>query len=109
MEQRQVGRWSIRSLHRPILFGESMFASQTDASKVALYYLVQFLKKNQISHVDCQQETRHLSSLGAESIPRSQFNQLLAKHKNLPSPVWKPGQLLANGDLAPIDDQSHNK
>jgi leucyl/phenylalanyl-tRNA--protein transferase len=56
-----------------MFFGESMFARETDASKIALAYLVHFLKMNGVSMIDCQQETSHLASLGAVPIPRAEF------------------------------------
>jgi leucyl/phenylalanyl-tRNA--protein transferase len=56
-----------------MFYGESMFARVTDASKVALAYLVAFLRSQGVSMIDCQQETGHLASLGAAPIPRSVF------------------------------------
>ena len=58
-------------------FGESMFHLVTDASKVALYNLVQWCLKNKFQFIDCQQPTEHLKSLGAREIPRSEFLLLL--------------------------------
>jgi len=56
-----------------MFYGESMFARVSDASKVALAYLVAFLRRHDVEMVDCQQETGHLASLGAMPIPRSRF------------------------------------
>ena len=56
-----------------MFYGESMFARVTDASKVALAYLVHFLRLHGVAMVDCQQETGHLASLGAAPIPRNEF------------------------------------
>jgi leucyl/phenylalanyl-tRNA--protein transferase len=56
-----------------MFYGESMFARETDASKVALAYLVTFLKNKGVRMIDCQQETEHLASLGAFPIPRGEF------------------------------------
>ena len=56
-----------------VFFGESMFHTVTDASKVAFYHLHQFLKINGFKLIDCQQETSHLMSLGAYAVPRSEF------------------------------------
>ena len=56
-----------------MFYGESMFARVSDASKVALAYLVAFLQRHGVEMVDCQQETSHLASLGAAPIPRSRF------------------------------------
>lgn len=78
-------------------FGESMFTKISDGSKLALFYLVQFLKQQNIHHIDCQQETAHLSSLGARPISRSAFLDLLATYTKKEQPNWSSGQLLANG------------
>ena len=56
-----------------VFFGESMFHTVTDASKVAFYHLHQFLQNNGFKLIDCQQETSHLMSLGAYAIPRNEF------------------------------------
>lgn len=56
-----------------MFYGESMFARVTDASKIALAYLVAFLKCNGVTMIDCQQQTAHLSSLGAVAISRADF------------------------------------
>ncbi len=56
-----------------MFYGESMFARVSDASKVALAYLVAFLRSRGVRLIDCQQETSHLASLGASPIPRAQF------------------------------------
>ncbi len=58
-------------------FGESMFFTKTDASKVAFYHLVQFALKNNFAFIDAQLHTNHLHSLGAELIPRIKFLELL--------------------------------
>ena len=60
-----------------MFYGESMFARVTDASKIALAYLVAFLRSEGVRMVDCQQETGHLASLGAAPIPRAAFLQHL--------------------------------
>lgn len=60
-----------------VFFGESMFSRMTDASKVALVYLVQQLRLWGFGLIDCQVYTAHLQSLGAQSIPRDRFLQLL--------------------------------
>jgi leucyl/phenylalanyl-tRNA--protein transferase len=58
-------------------FGESMFFTKTDASKVAFYHLVQFALKNNFAFIDAQQPTDHLASLGAKPIHRKEFLELL--------------------------------
>ena len=48
-----------------MFFGESMFAWRTDASKIALAALVALCREHGIELIDCQQNTRHLASVGA--------------------------------------------
>ena len=62
-----------------MFYGESMFARVSDASKVALAYLVAFLRRHGVAMIDCQQETGHLASLGAVPIPRRDFLQHLRR------------------------------
>lgn len=59
-------------------FGESMFSRATDASKVALAYLVDRLRRGGYQLFDTQFLTPHLASLGAIEIPRAQYHRLLA-------------------------------
>lgn len=61
-----------------LFFGESMFSTQTDASKVALYELVQYALNNHLPLIDCQVPSAHLQSLGATTLPRQDFIQFLA-------------------------------
>ena len=59
-------------------FGESMFSTRTDASKVALAWLVARLKVGGFTLLDCQFMTAHLASLGAVSVPRTDYVALLS-------------------------------
>jgi leucyl/phenylalanyl-tRNA--protein transferase len=59
--------------------GESMFHTQTDASKAALVALVALLDAAGITLFDVQWTTPHLTSLGAIDIPRSDYLALLAQ------------------------------
>jgi leucyl/phenylalanyl-tRNA--protein transferase len=56
-----------------MFYGESMFARVPDGSKIALAYLVAFLRRHGVTMIDCQQETSHLASLGAKPISRAAF------------------------------------
>ncbi len=58
-------------------FGESMFSSMSDASKVALVHLVQFVTDYGFEFIDCQNATQHLKSFGAREIPRREFLERL--------------------------------
>jgi leucyl/phenylalanyl-tRNA--protein transferase len=60
-------------------YGESMFSWRTDASKIALAHLCMHLQRQGFGIIDCQMETRHLASLGARPIPRSDFVALLRR------------------------------
>ena len=59
-------------------FGESMFSTMTDASKVALAWLVARLKLGHFTLLDCQFMTTHLASLGARTVSRDQYIGLLS-------------------------------
>ena len=59
-------------------FGESMFSRRTDASKVALAWLVARLKAGGYTLLDCQFMTAHLASLGAVNISRRAYVSLLS-------------------------------
>jgi leucyl/phenylalanyl-tRNA--protein transferase len=59
-------------------FGESMFSRATDASKVALAYLLHNLRGSGFTLFDTQFLTPHLASLGAVEIPRAQYHRMLA-------------------------------
>lgn len=72
------------------LFGESMFARRTDASKTALAALVGFCRRHGIDLIDCQQNTAHLASLGAREWPRARFAEHVATARELPPPpAWR--------------------
>ena len=71
-----------------MVFGESMFAHQTDASKIALCALVGFCRAHQITMIDCQQNTQHLASLGAAEISREDFLAHVHQTVGLAAPTW---------------------
>lgn len=72
-----------------MVFGESMFAYQSDASKMALAALVAFCRVQGIAMIDCQQNTRHLAFLGAAEMPRSAFVAHVAAHAAETPPPWQ--------------------
>lgn len=57
--------------------GESMFYKESNASKLALCYLISFLLDRGVTWIDCQQMTPFFKSLGAEEVERNFFMQLL--------------------------------
>ncbi len=58
-------------------FGESMFHTSRDASKVALVHLVARLRRGGFRLLDTQFVTPHLASLGAIEVPRMRYRALL--------------------------------
>lgn len=81
-----------------VFCGESMFHKMTDASKLALYALVQHMKAHDLSFIDCQMQTDHLAKMGCKVISREGFARLLdlSKHKLLSPNVWKNQEILIN-------------
>ncbi|NMH58633.1 leucyl/phenylalanyl-tRNA--protein transferase [Alteromonas sp. MYP5] len=65
-----------------IFCGESMFHTQTDTSKLALFALVKHMLKFDLAFIDCQLPTPHLESLGAISVPREKFIRELHENNN---------------------------
>lgn len=63
-----------------ILFGESMFSSESNASKMALFALCSLMQERHIRLLDCQVQSPHLRSLGAEVIPRKEFSNELRRY-----------------------------
>ena len=72
-----------------MFFGESMFASRTDASKIALAALVGHLRAHGVQMIDCQQNTSHLASLGAFEIARRDFVAHLRDAVDRPAIAWR--------------------
>jgi len=58
-------------------FGESMFSRRRDASKIALAWLVARLRAGGFLLLDTQFTTPHLESLGAISVSRAQYHEML--------------------------------
>jgi leucyl/phenylalanyl-tRNA--protein transferase len=74
-------------------FGESMFAREANASKAALVKLCRDLEARGFDFIDCQQDTPHLRSMGARTIPRTEYMARLARALQHPSihRSWKGG------------------
>ncbi len=71
-----------------MFFGESMFTRRTDASKIAMVRLAAQLDRWACPLIDCQLETDHLLSLGAEPLPRREFVAEVAHLVQGPPPIW---------------------
>ena len=65
-------------------FGESMFHRVTDASKIALVGLVEYLRAQKFALLDTQWITPHLQQFGAVEIPRAQYLKMLRRAVDLP-------------------------
>jgi leucyl/phenylalanyl-tRNA--protein transferase len=79
-------------------FGESMFSRVSDASKVALVYLVRQLERWGYSVIDCQLPTPHLFSLGAIQVPRARFLEQIGGTKD----DLRRGRWTLDPDLVPL-------
>jgi leucyl/phenylalanyl-tRNA---protein transferase len=72
-----------------MFFGESMFARRTDGSKIAMVRFCRQLERWGLPLIDCQLETDHLLSLGAEPMPRRQFVKEVDLLTREPAPPWQ--------------------
>jgi leucyl/phenylalanyl-tRNA--protein transferase len=59
-------------------FGESMFSRKTDASKIALVHLVEWLRRGAFELLDTQWMTPHLRTFGGMEVPRARYLKMLA-------------------------------
>jgi leucyl/phenylalanyl-tRNA--protein transferase len=91
-----------------VFFGESMFSRASNASKIALAGLVYQLRQWGFRLIDCQVHTDHLISLGAEEIPRRQFNRYLDRWcpEENSAPSWRGIQLAAD-EISPAGATPH--
>lgn len=64
---------------RRAFFGESMFSRKTDASKIALVHLVEWLRSKDYQLLDTQWMTDHLRQFGGYEVPKPAYHGLLAE------------------------------
>lgn len=80
-----------------VFCGESMFHIETDCSKIATYYLVQWLKQHDFAFIDCQLVNPHLSTLGVKGVARDYFlsklNQAQNRQPRYTNDIWQPREL----------------
>jgi leucyl/phenylalanyl-tRNA--protein transferase len=76
-----------------VFFGESMFSTETDASKVALTALMQRLVERSFGLLDCQLETPHLNSLGSRLMARRDFIRVVSNLSGIADQAggWQTG------------------
>jgi len=67
-----------------VFFGESMFSRRADASKVALARLARGFNDRRYNLIDCQVYSEHLARLGAQTVPRREFINLLDRWCGMP-------------------------
>ena len=72
-------------------FGESMFTRRSDASKICMMHLCRHLHRCGFHLIDCQQDTRHLRTLGAVTVPRLRYLTLLRAALSWPHAWQSPG------------------
>ena len=85
-----------------MFFGESMFSRANDASKIAFVHLVAFLKRQGVDWIDCQMQTRHLASMGAQAVSRNAFLSHIQNRIEAPGVTWCSGRLDQEGLLRPL-------
>ncbi|MFC5069009.1 leucyl/phenylalanyl-tRNA--protein transferase [Flaviflagellibacter deserti] len=85
-------------------FGESMFHTSRDASKVALVHLAARLVAGRFNLLDTQFVTEHLEMFGAVEVPRRDYHHLL--ESALPGNgnffVWPKGQTISGAEALAI-------
>jgi leucyl/phenylalanyl-tRNA--protein transferase len=75
------------------VFGESMFSTLSDGSKMALAALVNVCQQHGIQAIDCQQNTAHLALMGAKEMARKEFLNLIQPALALEGLEWKAQQV----------------
>ena len=78
-----------------VFFGESMFSAESNASKAAMAALCHTLDAHQFALLDCQVESPHLLSMGAERIARSEFLSILSSscRRGTPFSEWPQSRM----------------
>lgn len=75
-------------------FGESMFSKRTNASKIALAYLIDRLRVGGFTLFDTQFITPHLASLGAIEIPKAEYKKRLKAALELEADFHAAGDVI---------------
>lgn len=71
----QGGLYGVR--YGNAFFGESMFSRKSEASKIALVHLVEWLREEGIVLLDTQWMTEHLAQFGGVTVPRDKYLRML--------------------------------
>ncbi|EIM29463.1 leucyl/phenylalanyl-tRNA--protein transferase [Microvirga lotononidis] len=85
-------------------FGESMFHTERDASKIALVHLVARLRRGGFSLLDTQFVTSHLAQFGAIEVPRRSYKQMLrnAMEHGADWDCWPPGTIVSGEEALAV-------
>jgi leucyl/phenylalanyl-tRNA--protein transferase len=75
------------------VFGESMFSTINDGSKMALAALVNVCQQQGIVAIDCQQKTSHLALMGAKEMAREDFLNLIRPALDLKGLDWSAQEI----------------
>jgi len=70
-----------------VFCGESMFSRESNASKIALVHLCQFLQTQGFKLIDSQVYTEHLERLGARMMPRNEYVEILQQSHEVEMPI----------------------
>ena len=87
-----------------MFFGESMFSLQSNASKMAFVALAKLCRDHSIEVIDCQVHNEHLVSLGAQTMPRQDFeNHLQDAIKTPMTDILANPLCLASNEPLPLE------
>jgi leucyl/phenylalanyl-tRNA--protein transferase len=75
------------------VFGESMFSTLSDGSKMALAALVNVCNQHGIQAIDCQQNTAHLALMGAKEMARQEFLNIIHPALSFQGLGWQTQQV----------------
>ena len=87
-------------------FGESMFSHARDASKIALVYLVARLKAGGFTLLDTQFTTPHLEALGARTVSKARYHELLDRAIGKPADFYSLAAGASPGDVVQLITQT---
>jgi leucyl/phenylalanyl-tRNA--protein transferase len=90
-------------------FAESMFSRRTDASKIALAYLVDRLRAGGFVLMDTQFLTDHLASLGGVEIPRATYHHRLARALAIRADFHRQGAVPPPQDIVQRNTQTSKR
>lgn len=84
-----------------VFFGESMFHLESEASKVALYGLVERLRERDFDFIDSQVPNSHMKAMGGREVGRERFLEMLRESvsKTTPPGKWNDSRVMRSERL----------